>query len=113
MMICNNFNSDPSKWGKQYLITADESSYHDPVETRAQRASEQGSPHPIAWWKEGDQLTYNPHVKVGGGTDPTKQEIRFLARRARAVRAEASSRALGHTNAMWNDDVFQQHIMAR
>ncbi len=41
-----------------------------------QRASEQGSPHPIAWWKEGDQLTYNPHVKVGGGTDPTKQEIR-------------------------------------
>ena len=105
-----NFNSNPSKWGKQYLITADESSYKDPVETIAERASQQGSPHPLAWWKEGNQLTYNPHVKVGGGTDPTKQEIRDgTAGTGGAGRSFYT--ALGHTNAMWNDDAFQQHVM--
>ncbi|TKY89476.1 hypothetical protein EX895_002007 [Sporisorium graminicola] len=105
-----NYNSNPSKWDKQYLITADQSSYDDPVETIAQRASEQGSPHPIAWWKEGDQLTYNPHVKVGGGTDPTKQEIR-LGTAGTGGPGRSFYTALGHTNAMWNDDAFQQHIM--
>ncbi|GAK68078.1 class I glutamine amidotransferase-like protein [Moesziomyces antarcticus] len=105
-----NFNSNPSKWGKQYVITADESSYADPVETVKQRASEQGSPHPIAWWKEGDQLTYNPHVKVGGGTDPTKQEIRS-GTAGTGGEGRSFYTALGHTNAMWNDPVFQQHIM--
>ncbi|SJX64526.1 uncharacterized protein SRS1_15151 [Sporisorium reilianum f. sp. reilianum] len=105
-----NFNSNPSKWGKQYLITADQSSYEDPVESIAQRASEQGSPHPIAWWKEGNQLTYNHHIKVGGGTDPTKQEIR-AGTAGTGGPGRSFFTALGHTNAMWNDDVFQQHIM--
>ena len=105
-----NYNSDPSKWGKQYLITADESSYHDPVETIAQRASEQGSPHPLAWWKEGDQLTYNPHVKVGGGTESTKAEIRS-GQAGTGGPGRSFYTALGHTNAMWNDEDFQLHIM--
>lgn len=105
-----NFNSNPSKWGKQYLITADQSSYEDPVETIPERNSEQGSPHPIAWWKEGDQLTYNPHIKVGGGTDPTKAEIRS-GTAGTGGPGRSFYTALGHTNAMWNDNDFQQHIM--
>ncbi|KAJ9474837.1 ThuA domain-containing protein [Pseudozyma hubeiensis] len=105
-----NYNSDPSKWGKQYLITADQSSYNDPVETTAQRAQEQGNPHPIAWWKEGNQLSYNPHVKVGGGTDPTKQEIRS-GKAGTGGQGRSFYTALGHTNSMWHDDDFQQHIM--
>ncbi|SNX86174.1 uncharacterized protein MEPE_04883 [Melanopsichium pennsylvanicum] len=105
-----NFDSDPSKWDKQYLITADESSYNDPVETKAQRASEQGSPHPIAWWKEGNQLKYNAHVKVGGGTDPTKAEIRS-GTAGTGGPGRSFYTALGHTNAMWNDQDFQLHIM--
>lgn len=105
-----NFESDPSKWGKQYLITADQNSYPDPVESKAQRAKEQGNPHPIAWWKEGDQLTYDPQKKVGGGTDPTKKEIRS-GKAGTGGPGRSFYTALGHTNAMWRDRDFQQHIM--
>lgn len=105
-----NYNSNPSRYGKQYLITVDQSSYNDPVETAEQRAEEQGDPHPIAWWKEGDQLSYNPHVKVGGGTDPTKQEIRS-GKAGTGGPGRSFYTSLGHTNTMWHDDNFQQHIM--
>ncbi|EST08950.1 hypothetical protein PSEUBRA_001271 [Kalmanozyma brasiliensis GHG001] len=105
-----NFNSNPSLLGKQYVITADEGSYKDPVETVEQRARVQGEIHPIAWWKEGNQLDYNRHVKVGGGTDPTKKEIRE-GTAGTGGEGRSFYTALGHTNAMWKDEAFQQHIM--
>ncbi|PWZ02486.1 class I glutamine amidotransferase-like protein [Testicularia cyperi] len=105
-----NFNSDPSKYGKQYVLTADEDSYADPVETKAQRASEQGSPHPIAWWSEGGQLDYNPHVKVGGGTDPTKAQIR-AGTEGNGGEGRMFYTGLGHTNAIWKDEDMQSHIL--
>lgn len=105
-----SFKSDPSKYGKQYVLTARESSYDDPIESREQRASEQGSPHPIAWWKEGGQLDYDPHVKVGGGTDPTKQQIRDgTAGTGGAGRSFYTS--LGHTKSVWAKEDFQMHIL--
>lgn len=105
-----SFKSDPSKYDKQYVLTARESSYDDPIESREQRASEQGSPHPIAWWKEGDQLNYDPHVKVGGGTDPTQKSIRDgTAGTGGAGRSFYTS--LGHTKSVWAKDDFQKHIL--
>lgn len=50
------------------VLTVDESSYHDPVKTKAERAKQQGSPHPIAWYKEGGLLDA-ADFHVGGGTD--------------------------------------------
>ncbi|KAE8243965.1 hypothetical protein A4X13_0g6871 [Tilletia indica] len=52
-----NFNIDPRKFGNTVVLSADESTYDDGVETKEQRASEQGDPHPLAWYREGNLLT--------------------------------------------------------
>ncbi|KAK0518769.1 hypothetical protein OC835_007742 [Tilletia horrida] len=52
-----NFNSDPRHIGNTVVLTADESTYIDPVESKEQRAAEQGSPHPLSWFRQGNLLT--------------------------------------------------------
>lgn len=104
-----SFKSDPSKYGKQYVLTARESSYDDPIETKEQRESEQGSPHPIAWYKEGSQLDYSD-VRVGGGTDPTKQQIRD-GTAGTGGDGRSFYTSLGHTKSIWAKDDFQAHIL--
>ncbi|EPQ26378.1 uncharacterized protein PFL1_06026 [Pseudozyma flocculosa PF-1] len=105
-----NFRSNPRDYGKQLVLSADESSYPDPVTSKADRAALQGSPHPIAWYKEGGQLDYNPHVKVGGGTDPKKKDRKKHVE-GKGGDGRSFYTALGHTNASWRDSDFQGHIL--
>lgn len=105
-----NYLSDPRDYGKQLVLSVDEESYNDPVTSVKDRARMQGSPHPIAWYKEGGQLDYNPHVKVGGGTDPTKKEKKS-GKAGTGGDGRSFYTALGHTNKTWHDDDFQGHIL--
>ncbi|PWN53764.1 class I glutamine amidotransferase-like protein, partial [Violaceomyces palustris] len=100
-----NFLSDPRAYGRQLVLSANESSYHDPVETKAQRASEQGSPHPLAWWKEGSLMDPADH-RVGGMTDDNSTSLRASGGDGRSFYT-----ALGHSNETWMDETFQKHFL--
>ncbi|CAD6977232.1 unnamed protein product [Tilletia controversa] len=52
-----NFNIDPRKFGNTVVLSADESTYVDGVESKADRAAAQGPSHPLAWYREGNLLT--------------------------------------------------------
>ncbi|KAN0062013.1 hypothetical protein ACQY0O_006008 [Thecaphora frezii] len=105
-----NYNSNPRAYGKKLVLSADDDSYPDPVTSKADKAAIQGKGHPIAWYKEGGQLDYNPHVKVGGGTDP-KRSDRRKGVEGKGGDGRSFYTALGHTNETWHESDFQGHIL--
>ncbi|KAL9940264.1 hypothetical protein V8E36_000969 [Tilletia maclaganii] len=60
-----NFNSDPREVGNTVVLSADESTYVDLVESAEERAREQGDPHPISWYREGNLLTGDDAARHG------------------------------------------------
>ncbi|PWN53106.1 class I glutamine amidotransferase-like protein, partial [Violaceomyces palustris] len=105
-----NFLSNPTDVGKKLVLSADDNSYPDPVNSIAYRARLQGSPHPIAWYKEGHQLNHNPHRKLGGGLDPTRAE-RKAGQAGSGGDGRSFYTALGHTNKIWHQKDFQEHVL--
>ncbi|KDN44936.1 class I glutamine amidotransferase-like protein [Tilletiaria anomala UBC 951] len=104
-----NFLSDPRKLGYQLVLSADDHSYHDPVNPIPERIRLQGNPHPIAWFKEGNLLTHPAHKKIGGGVDNNKNAIR---KGTQGVGGAGRSfyTALGHTDEQWEDETFHKHV---
>ncbi|CAO1613395.1 unnamed protein product [Parajaminaea phylloscopi] len=104
-----NFASDPRDVGATVLLGADESTYWDKIEPASQRAKVQGSPHPISWFREGNLLSHPGHVKLGGGLDNKKSDVRKgIAGKGGPGRSWYT--ALGHSHACWKKEEFLQHV---
>lgn len=101
------FNSNPRDVGKTVLLTADTSTYKDPTGDSTKQLQRIEGTHPIAWYKEGDQLTA-PSKKVGGGLDDKKSTPRKQRGSGGAGRSYYT--ALGHTKHCWKDDDMQRHV---
>ncbi|CEH17851.1 hypothetical protein CBOM_04235 [Ceraceosorus bombacis] len=63
-----HFSSDPRKLDHTVVLTVDHGSYISNDMTMKELNDVQGSPHPIAWFKEGNLLDA-PKKSVGGGVD--------------------------------------------
>lgn len=100
-----NYLSDPRIYGAQYTLAANESTYNDPVTSIADRERAQGSPHPIAWYKEGNLLN-SVDWHVGGNTDDTDRSLPASGGDGRMFYT-----ALGHSNKTWNDVDFKHHFL--
>lgn len=104
-----NYQSDPRDLGATILLGADESTYWDKIQPQSERAKVQGSPHPIAWYREGNLLTAPAHHTLGGGLDNTRAAIqKGIAGSGGAGRSWYTG--LGHTHACWQKDDFLQHV---
>lgn len=104
-----NYASDPRKVGATVLLGADESTYWDKIEPSSARAKIQGSPHPIAWYREGDLLTKPSHTRLGGGLDNSKTDIRKGIEGSGGP-GRSWYTGLGHTHMCWKQDDFLQHV---
>lgn len=105
-----NYQSDPRKLGATVLLGADESTYWDEIQSEKERNQMQGSPHPIAWYREGNLLTAPKGEQIGGGLDNTRAAIR------KGIQGEGGDgrswyTGLGHTSACWKQDDFLQHVL--
>lgn len=104
-----NFLSDPRAYGRKVVLSVDEGSYSDPVMSLKDRIKMQGSPHPIAWYKEGGLLNARRHKHVGGGTDNNASLI-LDGTAGSGGDGRSFYTALGHSNETWEDPIFQEHI---
>ncbi|EPQ27819.1 uncharacterized protein PFL1_04564 [Pseudozyma flocculosa PF-1] len=103
-----NYLSDPRIYGRRVTLAANESSYHDPVTSKADRAAAQGSPHPISWFTDNGNNLLNPaSYHVGGNTDDTATSLDAGGGDGRMFYT-----ALGHSNETWTSSPgFKRHFL--
>ncbi|KDN47555.1 class I glutamine amidotransferase-like protein [Tilletiaria anomala UBC 951] len=104
-----SFRSDPRQLPSSatVLLTPVAGSYSD-----TGKAPYQGTPHPLAWYREGDLL-----ADISDGDDargPVIPASANLSGGDNALRSGGGGRSfytsLGHTNETWRTDEFQAHI---
>ena len=61
-----NFRSDPRQANVSLLMSVEDDSYIDPYKDA--QIAKQGSPHPIAWYRDGGRLGPNATVPVQAST---------------------------------------------
>lgn len=105
-----NFLSDPRDLGATVLLSPNQSTYWDEIQSLEERNKIQGSPHPIAWYREGNLLTHPSHTTLGGGLDNTKAAIR-KGTQGSGGDGRSWYTSLGHTHACWSQDDFLQHVL--
>lgn len=104
-----NFQSNPRDLNAKILLSPDQSTYWDKIQSLSYRTSIQGR-HPLAWYREGNLLTDPAHVTIGGGLDNVRADVRKgIQGKGGAGRSWYS--ALGHTHAVWSQDDFLQHVL--
>ncbi|GAA5848389.1 hypothetical protein JCM5353_004883 [Sporobolomyces roseus] len=96
-----SFRTDPRAVNATVLLTVDPSSYVDsdkPTESGIDEPYFQGSPHPIAWFREGGM-----EVDLSNGTN---------AGEGKRMNGRMWMTSLGHTNETWRSDLHLQHVEA-
>ncbi|SCV72459.1 BQ2448_3996 [Microbotryum intermedium] len=88
-----SFMSDPRSVNSTVLLTVDASTYSDPK--AGTRPYYQGTPHPIAWYRD-------TPVDLENGTD---------ANGVKTMRGRMWMTSLGHESSTWERDDFQSHIL--
>lgn len=96
-----SFQTDPRDLGKNVVLTVDSSSFVSNDAPAADLAKLQGSPHPIAWYQEGNLLDASSR-KLGGGLDDRRHGK--ASTRGTGGPGRAMYTGLGHTKASWRDD---------
>lgn len=91
----HHFRSDPRAVNCTVLLSFDESLIDDP--RAGSRPYYQGSPPPIAWYREGQSVDLTNGT--GGASAPRMTGRTFMT-------------SLGHTTEFWQDDLNLQHIEA-
>ncbi|GAA5969368.1 hypothetical protein JCM3765_001285 [Sporobolomyces pararoseus] len=97
-----SFRTDPRSVNATVLLTVDPDSYQDsdkPTPEGVDAPYYQGSPHPIAWYREGGM-----NVDLSNGTVPADQAQRMNGRMCMT--------SLGHTNETWQSQVHLDHVEA-
>ncbi|GAA5981958.1 hypothetical protein JCM5350_006580 [Sporobolomyces pararoseus] len=97
-----SFRTDPRSVNATVLLTVDPDSYQDadkPTPEGVDAPYYQGSPHPIAWYREGGM-----NVDLSNGTVPADQAQRMNGRMWMT--------SLGHTNETWQSQVHLAHVEA-
>lgn len=104
-----NFQSNPRDVGAHILLSPDESTYWDKIQSSSYREKIQGR-HPLAWYREGNLLTDPAHITIGGGLDNVRADVR-KGTQGKGGDGRSWYTALGHTHAVWQKDDFLQHIL--
>lgn len=108
-----NFRTDPRQANVSLLLSVDQDSYQDPYKDA--QTAKQGSPHPIAWYRDGNRLGPNATALAPYGEDQSAVDgILGAAVPSLDVGFVMPGRmwytALGHTIEIWSDPLFVQHI---
>ncbi|KAK0524550.1 hypothetical protein OC834_005489 [Tilletia horrida] len=95
------FNSNPRDLNHTVLLTIDDDSYPDPVTPKDVRQRLMGSPHPLAWYKDGGILD-------GGVDDPANS----TTQPGTGGPGRSWYTSLGHDPETYADPLFRQHLAA-
>lgn len=95
-----NYRSDPVFANVSVLMSVDEASYAD--SGKAGSAAVQGTPHPIAWFRDGSGNATGQEEGQRGIAAPVDEGFTMPGRMWYT--------SLGHTSEIWSDPMFRQHI---
>lgn len=93
-----SFKSDPRSVNATILLSVDPNSYTDNLVGSSKYY--QGTPHPIAWFRDSPvDLSNGTGIGIGGGG-------------VGIMRGRMWYTSLGHTNETWKSSIFLEHIQA-
>ncbi|PWN44848.1 class I glutamine amidotransferase-like protein [Ceraceosorus guamensis] len=102
-----HFRTDPRRLpSPAHVLLTNTSAFQDPgVNAQGFRNGSDGSPRPLAWWREGGLLDVPQEERIGGGLDDYEGDVN-----PRGGPGRSFCTSLGHLNETWQEPAFQAHI---